>query len=252
MARKVFIAGNWKMNTTLEEAIALAKGVVATAGAQSDVDVAICPPYTNLSAVAQVIKGSQIKLGAQDLHWEEKGAFTGKISAAMLKSVGVEYVIIGHSEQRSFFGETDETVNKKMKAALSAGLKPIICVGETLEERKSGAMEKVVETQMRGGFAGLSKEQALICTIAYEPVWAIGTGETATPEQADEAHAFIRKIIADIYDEQTAEVISIQYGGSMKASNAAELLGKVNVDGGLIGGAALKADDFAGIIFAQK
>jgi triosephosphate isomerase len=252
MARKVFIAGNWKMNTTISEAVELAKGVVAQAGKQTDVDVAICPPYISLAAVSEVVKGSQVKLGAQDLHWEAKGAYTGKISAEMLKSVGVEFVIIGHSEQREYFGETDETVNKKMNAALEAGLQPIICVGETLAERKGGQMEQVVETQTRGGFAGLSKEQAQLCTIAYEPVWAIGTGETATPEQADEAHAFIRKIVADIYDEQTAEAMRIQYGGSMKPSNAAELLGKTNVDGGLIGGAALKAEDFAGIIFAQK
>lgn len=251
MARKPFIAGNWKMNTTLDEAVALAKGVVEKVGAQTDVDVAVCPPYTNLSAVAEAIKGSNVKLGAQDVHWEDKGAFTGKVSCDMLKSVGVEFVIIGHSEQRTYFGETDETVNKKVKAALAASLLPIVCVGETLEERKSGNMEKVVETQTRGAFDGISKDDALKCTIAYEPVWAIGTGETATPEQANEAHAFIRSILSDIYDDESAQSIRIQYGGSMKPGNAKELLAKPDVDGGLIGGAALKPDDFAGIVNPQ-
>jgi len=251
MARKIFIAGNWKMNTTVDEAVALAKGVVEKVGSSTDVDVAVCPPYTNLSAVSQVVAGTPVKLGAQDVHWEEKGAFTGKVSCAMLKAVGVELVIIGHSEQRQYFGETDETVNKKIKAALAAGLQPVVCVGETLDERKGNKVETVLETQMKGGFAGISKEDALTCTIAYEPVWAIGTGETATPEQADEAHAFIRKVVAGIYDDDTAAKIRIQYGGSMKPGNAKELLSKENVDGGLIGGAALKPDDFAGIIFPQ-
>jgi len=249
MARKIFIAGNWKMNTTVDEAVALAKGVVEKVGNNTDVDVAVCPPYTNLAAVSEVVKDSPVKLGAQDVHWEEKGAYTGKISTAMLKAVGVDLVIIGHSEQRSYFGETDETVNKKIKATLAADLQPIVCVGETLEERKGGKVEDVLETQTKGAFAGISKEDALKCVIAYEPVWAIGTGETATPEQADEAHAYIRKYITDIYDAEAADAIRIQYGGSMKPGNAKELLGKENVDGGLIGGAALKADDFAGIIF---
>jgi triosephosphate isomerase len=251
MARRIFVAGNWKMNTTIDEAVELAKGVVAAVGDVSDVDVAVCPPYTNLAAVGETIKGSNVKLGAQDVHWEEKGAFTGKVSCAMLKSVGVEYVIIGHSEQRSYFGETDETVNKKVKAALAAGLKPIVCVGETLDERNGGKMETVVETQVRGAFAGIGREDALICTIAYEPVWAIGTGVTATPQQANEAHAFIRRILAAIYDDDFAQAMRIQYGGSMKPANAKELLGQSDVDGGLIGGAALKADSFAGIVKPQ-
>ncbi len=251
MARKPFIAGNWKMNTTLDQAVELAKGVVAQVGAVSDVDVAVCPPYTNLAAVKEVIAGSNVKLGAQDVHWEAKGAYTGKVSCAMLAAVGVEYVIIGHSEQRTYFGETDETVNKKNHAALEAGLLPIICVGETLDERKGGNMEKVVETQVRGAFVNISKENALKCTIAYEPVWAIGTGETATPQQANEAHAFIRKILAEIFDQDTADALRIQYGGSMKPGNAKELLAQSDVDGGLIGGAALKADDFAGIVRPQ-
>jgi triosephosphate isomerase len=251
MSRKKFIAGNWKMNTTLTEAVELAKGVVETVGKQTDVDVAVCPPYTNLSAVYEIIKNSNVKLGAQDVHWEAKGAYTGKVSCAMLKSVGVTYVIIGHSEQRQYFAETDESVNKKTKAVLAAGLLPIICVGETLDERKSGKMDTVIETQVKGAFAGLSVEDALKCTIAYEPVWAIGTGETATPQQANEAHIFIRKILVGIFDKQTAEQIRIQYGGSMKPDNAKSLLQQSDVDGGLIGGASLKATDFKGIVLPQ-
>jgi triosephosphate isomerase len=248
MARKKFIAGNWKMNTALEEAVALAKGVAESVGKAGDVDVAVCPPYISLSAVAEALKGTNVKLGAQDVHWEAKGAFTGKVSCAMLKSVGAAYVIIGHSEQRQYFGETDETVNKKIKAALAANLLPIVCVGETLAERKGGLMDEVVERQTRGAFAGVSAGDAAKCTIAYEPVWAIGTGETATPQQANEAHIFIRGIVAKLYDKGVADGIRIQYGGSMKPDNAKELLAQSDVDGGLIGGAALKAADFAGIV----
>ena len=251
MARKKFIAGNWKMHTTVAEAVELAKGVVAKVGRDMSVDVAVCPPYTNLAAVAEAVKGSPVKLGAQDVHWEEKGAFTGKVSCAMLKAVGVTYVIVGHSEQRQYFHETDETVNKKTKAALKAGLLPIVCVGETLDERKGGRMQAVVERQVKGAFAGLSRDDALKCTVAYEPVWAIGTGETATPQQAQEMHAFIRKVLGSHYDAAGAQGMRIQYGGSMKPANARELLGQPDVDGGLIGGAALKADDFAGIVFPK-
>ena len=238
MARKKFIAGNWKMNTTLEEARALAKAVVDSAGKIADVDIAVCPPYISLQAVAEVLKGSNVKLGAQDVHWEAKGAYTGKVSCAMLKSVGVNYCIIGHSEQRTYFHETDETVNKKTKAALAAGLLPIVCVGETLAERKAGQLTTVVERQVRGAFSGLSAADARKCTIAYEPVWAIGTGEVATPAQANEAHRFIRTVLASLYDKTVAEDIRIQYGGSMKPDNAKELLALSDVDGGLIGGAA--------------
>jgi triosephosphate isomerase len=248
MERKKFIAGNWKMNTTLEEAMSLAKGIVAKLGSISNVDIALCPPYINLPAVSEIIKGSTVKLGAQDVHWEAKGAFTGKISCAMLKSVGVTYVIIGHSEQRTYFNETNETVNKKVKASLASGLLPIICVGETLQERKSGNMEKIVESHVRGAFSGLSQPDAEKCTIAYEPVWAIGTGETATPTQANDAHVFIRKILNSMYNEDCSQKIRIQYGGSMKPDNAKALLSLSDVDGGLIGGAALKVDDFAGIV----
>ncbi|MFP4012467.1 MAG: triose-phosphate isomerase [Chitinispirillaceae bacterium] len=248
MSRKNFIAGNWKMNTTLDEARALAKGVVEVVGSVTDVDVAVCPPYTNLLAVAEELKGSNVKLGAQDVHWEQKGAFTGKVSCDMLKSVGVTYVIIGHSEQRSYFGETDETVNKKTKAVLVSGLLPIVCVGETLEERKSGKMNAVIEKQVRGAFEGISAEEAAKCTIAYEPVWAIGTGETATPQQANEVHVFIRKLLSELFGKETADTMRIQYGGSMKPGNAKDLLAESDVDGGLIGGAALKPADFAGIV----
>jgi triosephosphate isomerase len=236
------------MNTTIESAVELAKGIVESVGSVTDVDIAVCPPYTNLSAVAAVLKGSNVRLGAQDVHWEEKGAYTGKISCAMLKSAGVEYVIIGHSEQRSYFHETDETVNSKIKAALGAGLLPIICVGETIEIRKAGKVEEVLQTQVQGALEGLSDDEVKRCTIAYEPVWAIGTGETATPQQANEAHAFIRSLTGRLYSEEIAQGIRIQYGGSMKPSNAAELLGQSDVDGGLIGGASLKVEDFKGII----
>jgi len=251
MSRKIFIAGNWKMNTTVSEAVELAKGVVAALRSVTDVEVAVCPPYTNLSSVAEVVRDTNIKLGAQDVHWEEKGAYTGKISCGMLKALGVQYVIIGHSEQRTYFGETDEKVNRKVKAAIAAGLDPIICVGETLDERNDGKMEKVVETQVRGAFAGIEVADAFKCTIAYEPVWAIGTGVVATPEQANEAHIFIRKILGDVYNEDLAQSMTIQYGGSMKPGNAKELLGQSDVDGGLIGGAALKAADFAGIVMPK-
>jgi triosephosphate isomerase len=245
---KKFIAGNWKMNTTIEEACTLAKGIVESMGNTSDVDIAICPPYISLHAVSNIIKDSNIKLGAQDVHWEPKGAYTGKVSCSMLKSVGVTYVIIGHSEQRTYFHETNETVNKKNKAVLASGLLPIICVGETLDERKSGRMNSVIESQVRGAFEGISSEDALKCTIAYEPVWAIGTGETATPKQANEAHIFIRKILSKLYNDETAGGMRIQYGGSMKPDNAKSLLAQSDVDGGLIGGASLKTNDFAGIV----
>ncbi len=248
MGRRKFIAGNWKMNTTVDEARALARGLVDAAGKIAEVDIAVCPPYTNLLAVGEIIKGSTIRLGAQDVHWEAKGAYTGKVSTAMLKSVGVEYVIIGHSEQRSCFNETDETVNKKVKATLTAGLLPIICVGETLDERRKGLLNTVIGRQVKGAYSGISEADALKTTIAYEPVWAIGTGEVATPAQANEAHIFIRTIVAGIYGKPVAEVVRIQYGGSMKPDNAKDLLALSDVDGGLIGGAALKPRDFLGII----
>jgi triosephosphate isomerase (TIM) len=247
--RKKIIAGNWKMNKTIPEAVELAKAVVdAVKGAEAE--VVVCPTYVSLQAVHEVVKGTNVALGAQDVHWEEKGAFTGKVSCDMLKSAGVKFVIIGHSEQRTYFHETNETVNKKVKAVLKSGLLPIICVGETLAEREGGATEKVVEDHVRGAYAGLSKEDALKTVIAYEPVWAIGTGRNATPEQAQEVHAFIRRLYMKLYDGDAASKLRIQYGGSMKPDNAAELLRKPDVDGGLIGGAALKAEDFNGIVRA--
>jgi triosephosphate isomerase len=251
MSRKIFIAGNWKMNTTIDEAVELAKGVVEETKNRNDVEVAVCPPYVCLAAVAQAIKGSSIKLGAQDVHWEASGAYTGKVSVAMLKSVDCEYVIIGHSEQRQYFGETDESVNKKVKTVIAGGLKPIICVGELLSERENGFTEKVVEKQIIGAYKGLSGEDVSKTVIAYEPVWAIGTGKTATPEQAQEVHLFIRKLIEKLYDKDIAQELVIQYGGSMNPKNAKELLSKEDVDGGLIGGASLKPDQFKGVVIPQ-
>jgi triosephosphate isomerase len=245
--RRTIIAGNWKMNKDIAEAMELANGVVeATKGAEAE--VVVCPAYVCLAPVQAVVQNSQVALGAQDVHWEPKGAYTGKVSTAMLKSAGVKYVIIGHSEQRQYFAETNETVNRKSKAALDAGLLPIICVGETIEEREAGKTESVVEAHVTGAYSGLTKEQALRTVIAYEPVWAIGTGKTATPEMAQEVHAFIRQLLAELYDADTAEQIRIQYGGSMKPSNAKELLAQKDIDGGLIGGASLKPEDFNGIV----
>ncbi len=248
--RRYIIAGNWKMNKTATESRALAQGVLDAAKGVDGVDIVVCPTYPALSAVNDVVKGSNVSLGAQDMHWEDQGAFTGKVSGDMLKDVGVTYVVLGHSEQRTYFHETNETVNKKVKKALADGLLPIVCVGETLEEREGGKTENVVEDHVRGGFAGISKEDAVKCVIAYEPVWAIGTGKTATSDQAQEVHAFIRKLLTELYDEAAAQSIRIQYGGSMKPENAGELLAKPDVDGGLIGGASLKADAFLGIVNA--
>ncbi|MFH0921558.1 MAG: triose-phosphate isomerase [Fibrobacterota bacterium] len=248
MRRKI-IAGNWKMNKTVPEAVSLAKEIVSiTRGAESE--VVVCPSFVCLAPVSEVVRGTHVFLAAQDVHWEDKGAFTGKVSCEMLKSVGVTYVIIGHSEQRTYFGETNETVNKKAKAVLKSGMMPILCVGETLEERDKGLMEKVVESHVRGAYAGLSADDALKTVIAYEPVWAIGTGKVATPEQAQEVHAYIRLMLSKMYDGETAQKVRIQYGGSMKPDNAAELMKKQDIDGGLIGGAALKAADFNGIVRA--
>jgi triosephosphate isomerase len=249
---KTVIAGNWKMNKTVPEAVELAKAVVAAAAeAPSDVQLVVAPTFVCLTEVAKVVKDTRVALAAQDLHWEESGAFTGKVSAAMLVSAGVEYVIIGHSEQRQFFGETDATVNKKLIQALKHGLKPILCIGELLAEREAGKTDEVNERQLKGAFAGVSAEDAAKCVVAYEPVWAIGTGKVATDEQAQEAHAYIRKVLAGLFSEAVAAGISIQYGGSMKPGNAKGLLAQKDIDGGLIGGAALKAEDFIGIAKAK-
>ncbi len=250
--RKPFVAGNWKMNTDCRSGVDLAKAVAdGSAGlAGSSVDVAVIPPFVYLSAVEQAIGSSGVALGAQDVYFEAKGAFTGEISAAMLKDVGCTYVLCGHSERRHVLGESDELVNQKLKASLSGGLLPILCVGELLEERDASQTEQVVERQIRAGLAGLSAEKVSAVTIAYEPVWAIGTGRTATREQAQEVHAFIRKLLAGMYDESVAQEMRILYGGSVKADNAEELMGQEDVDGCLVGGASLKADDFVQIIEA--
>jgi triosephosphate isomerase len=240
------------MNTDCRSGVDLAKAVAdGSAGlAGSSVDVAVIPPFVYLSAVEQAIGSSGVALGAQDVYFEAKGAFTGEISAAMLKDVGCTYVLCGHSERRHVLGESDELVNQKLKASLSGGLLPILCVGELLEERDASQTEQVVERQIRAGLAGLSAEKVSAVTIAYEPVWAIGTGRTATREQAQEVHAFIRKLLAGMYDESVAQEMRILYGGSVKADNAEELMGQEDVDGCLVGGASLKADDFVQIIEA--
>jgi len=248
MTRKIFIAGNWKMNNTVAEAAALVAGLKANAGKVGNVDVAVCPPFTTLTSVVAGLAGTPIKVGAQNVHWAASGAFTGEVSAAMLKETGVDYVIIGHSERRQYFGETDATVNQRTKAALAAGLLPIVCVGETLAERDAAKTQQVVKTQTEAGLAGLTPAQAATLTVAYEPVWAIGTGKTATPEMAQEVHAYLRGVLAGMFGQAVADQIRLQYGGSMKASNAAELLAQPDIDGGLIGGASLKADDFFGIV----
>ena len=247
MARKTLIAGNWKMNKTVAEALPLIEALKARAAVMQGVDVAVCPPFTTLAAVAKAVAGTPIRVGAQNVHWEASGAFTGEISAAMLAEIPVTYAIIGHSERRQYFGETDETVNKRLKAALAAGLTPIVCVGELLAQRESGQTEKVVAAQIAKGLAGLSAEQVARTVIAYEPVWAIGTGRTATPPQAQEVHALIRALLRQAHGS-VAESVRILYGGSMKKENARDLLSQPDIDGGLIGGASLKADEFLGII----
>ena len=250
--RKPFVAGNWKMNTDSHSGVALAKAVVDKASglAGSSVDVAVIPPFVYLPAVGAAVSSSGVALGAQDVYFEAKGAFTGEISAAMLKDVGCTYVLCGHSERRHVLGESDELINKKVTASISGGLLPILCVGELLAERDASQTEQVVERQTRAGLAGLSAEKIGAVTIAYEPVWAIGTGRTATREQAQEVHAFIRKLLARMYDKSVAQDMRILYGGSVKADNAEELMGQPDVDGCLVGGASLKADDFVQIIEA--
>ena len=254
MARKTFIAGNWKMNKTAAETKALAEALKESLAKFGDtVTMAVCPTFTSLAAAVEVLKGSNVKVGAQNIHWADNGAFTGEISGAMLKEIGVEYVIIGHSERIQYFGETDETVNKRIKAALKYELKPIVCIGETLAEREGGKTNDVLAVQLKGGLADLTAADMANITIAYEPVWAIGTGKTATPEMAQETHAFIRKTLTDMFGAEVAENTVVQYGGSMKAENAAALTAQKDIDGGLIGGAALKADTFTALIEnAQK
>lgn len=249
--RKAVIAGNWKMNKTPDEAkeiINAMKPLVADA----DCDVVLCVPYIDIFAAQEAAKGSNIKIGAENCHWAESGAFTGEVSAAMLKSIGVEYVIIGHSERRQYFGETDETVNKRVRAALDSGLKVILCVGELLSEREQGITNEVVRKQTKVALGGVSHEELDNIIIAYEPVWAIGTGKTATADQANEVNHAIREVVGELYCPHCAAGLTIQYGGSMNAKNAEELLSKEDVDGGLIGGASLKAEDFSVIVKAAS
>ena len=245
--RKKIIAGNWKMFKTAPEAAQLVNGLKTELSGQTAVDVVLCPPFVYLGKAVELLKGTNIAVGAQNVYWEESGAFTGEVSAPMLTSLEVKYVIIGHSERRQFFGETNETVNKRTKAALKAGLKPIVCVGESLAEREAGKTFAVVQDHVTGSLASLTKEDMLKVTIAYEPVWAIGTGKTATA-QAQEVHAFIRGILHKMFDKATAEATRIQYGGSVKPENTAELMGQPDIDGALVGGASLKVDSFVAIV----
>lgn len=248
--RKPIIAGNWKMNMTPAQCAALIaelKPLVEKAAC----DVVVCPPFVDLPAASEALRGSNICLGAQNIHWAEKGAFTGEISAAMLKELGVEYAIVGHSERRQFFGETDAGVNQRARAALAAGITPIICVGESLEQREGGETASWVGTQTAAALVDMSAEEVAKVVIAYEPIWAIGTGRTATSRQADETIAVIRSVVRNLYGEAVAAALRIQYGGSMNPKNAAELMDMPNIDGGLIGGASLKASDFAQVVLSS-
>ena len=247
--RKAVIAGNWKMNKTPAEATVLLNEI-APLVKDAACDVVACVPYVDLSAALEATKGTNIKIGAENCHWATSGAFTGEISADMLSAMGIEYVIIGHSERRTFFGDTDVTVQQRTRAALDAGLTVILCVGEYLEQREQGITDELVALQTKIALGGVTKEELKRIIIAYEPVWAIGTGKTATADQANEVCAVIRSVVKSIYDEDAANGLTVQYGGSMNAANAAELLSKPDVDGGLIGGASLKATDFAAIIDA--
>jgi triosephosphate isomerase (TIM) len=246
--RKLIVAGNWKMNKTVADALELVRDLKHELANIKEVDIVVCPPFTALSAVAQAIRGSNIDLGAQNMSEHGPGAYTGEIAAEMLRELAVRYVILGHSERRQYQKESDELVSKKAQAAHAASLQPIVCVGETLAEREADQTEKVLETQVRGSSKGLSKEQMSETIIAYEPVWAIGTGKTATTAQAQEAHAFIRGLLVKLFDESTARRVRIQYGGSVKPSNARELMSQPDVDGALVGGASLEAKSFAEII----
>lgn len=249
--RTLFIAGNWKLNPAGADAAAdLAEKVKAGVGQETRVHVAVCPPSVFLHRVDTVLDGSPVTLGAQNMHWEAKGAYTGELAGAMLLDTGCTHVILGHSERRHGMGETDAMVNRKVKAALEVGLIPIVCIGETLEEREAGKTLDVLATQLEGSLADLPAEKVAGLVLAYEPVWAIGTGKVATPEQAQEAHAFIRKTLADRFGEATARRVVVQYGGSVKPDNARELLACPDIDGALVGGASLAAEDFLGIIRA--
>ena len=245
--RTPIIAGNWKMNNTIAAAETLI-GELKPLVADAKCEVVICVPYTVIQKAAELTRGTNIKVGAENVAWADKGAFTGEISAEMLREVGAEYVIIGHSERRQMFGETDETVNKRTVQALKYGLKPIVCVGETLAEREGSKTEEVVKRQTAGAFAGMQASDLANVVIAYEPVWAIGTGKTATAEQANETIAYIRSVVKDLFGKETADKLRIQYGGSMNPANASSLMAQPDIDGGLIGGASLKAGDFSKVV----
>ncbi len=250
MARIPFIAGNWKMHLTVRGAEQLANGLRQRLDRLQGVDIGVCPPFISLPAVASMLRGSNVRLGAQNCHWKTGGAFTGEIAAPMLKDIGCRHVILGHSERRHIFGESDSIVNAKVHTALECDLDPIIRVGETLEQRQAGRTKQVVGSQLLAAVENVTPEKMARITLAYEPVWAIGTGQTATPEQAQEVHAFLRNQLAERYDGVVAEAMRIQYGGSVKPDNAAILLQQPDIDGGLIGGASLAADSFAAIVNA--
>ena len=251
MARRCLIAANWKMYKTGPEAAELAREIHAlVAGLCAAQDVVVCPPFTSLAAVREALVDSPIALGAQNLHWEDEGAFTGEVSAAMILTSGCRHVILGHSERRQLFGDTDEVVKRKLAAALKAGLEPIVCVGETLQQREAGNTSSVVLGQLESALTGVPSEDLFRISLAYEPVWAIGTGQTATPAQAEEVHALLRRRLGDLCGAEAAAAMRIQYGGSVKPGNAAELFNQENIDGGLVGGAALEAESFAAIVQA--
>jgi len=246
--RRAFIAGNWKMYKTIPESVELVEKLKAASAGIDDRDILVCPPATSLQAVHNVIKDSNIQLGGQNMYWEKQGAFTGMVSPGMLLSAGCKWVILGHSERRNVFHEVDEEINKKVLSALDHDLNPILCVGEKIEEREAGKAEDVVKTQLDGGLKDISNEQMAKITIAYEPVWAIGTGKTATPEDADDMHKFIRNYVKDNYGEELADSVRILYGGSVKPENIDSLMAKENIDGALVGGASLKDESFSRII----
>ena len=246
--RTPIIAGNWKLNNTLSEAEELTSELKYLVEECTDIEIVVAPPFTALDAVGKVIKDSNIDLAAQDVYWEDSGAYTGEVSVPMLKDVGCKYVIVGHSERRQFFNETNDSVNKKVKAVLIHGIHPILCVGEQLDDREAGRTEVVIENHVTGGVANLSSDALLSCVIAYEPVWAIGTGKTATPEQAQEVHNYIRNLLKQTYSDEIASQVRIQYGGSVKPENATELMAQPDVDGALVGGASLQAETFSQIV----
>jgi triosephosphate isomerase len=250
--RRPIIVGNWKMHKTTAEAVVLVNALQTSVGQARDVDIGVAPPYTALTAVAEALRGSRLFVAAQNMHWEPQGAFTGEISAAMLRDVGCARVIIGHSERRQYFAETDATVNRKLQAALSAQLDPILCIGETLEQRDGNATFDVLAQQMRQGLADIAADAMVRVVIAYEPIWAIGTGKTATPAQAQEVHAFIRGLLQELYGEALANEVRIQYGGSVNAGNIQALMTQPDVDGALVGGASLDASSFAQIVSFQR